>query len=258
MTTQVPMPEPVLLLHGQPGSAHDWTRLVALLGARASTLAIDRPGYDGRSEATGLHGNARAAVAALDAAGVERATVVGHSFGGGVAAWLAAHNPERVRRLVLVAPAANCASLTQVDRLLALPVLGTLATAGMLVGTAATLSMPPLRRRIAARVTIDQAYLSEVADMLLRADVRRAFVREQRALVRELPALERDLHRVRAQTVIVAGAADRVVPARAIRTLAAQIPGARLVLLARAGHLLPHLHAEQLARIILGAGVPVG
>jgi pimeloyl-ACP methyl ester carboxylesterase len=50
--------------------------------------------------------------------------------------------------------------------------------------------------------------------------------------------------------VIVAGAADRIVPTAAAELLAQQIPGARLVLLRRAGHLLPHRHADKLAEII--------
>jgi pimeloyl-ACP methyl ester carboxylesterase len=245
-------------LHGQPGGARDWARLIATLGARASPVAPDRPGYDGRSAATGLEGNAQAALAALDAAGVERSTVVGHSFGAGVAAWLAANHPERVSKLVLAAPAANVASLTEVDRLLALPALGAIASAGMLASTGAALRLTPVRRSIAKRVPIDEAYLREVADMLLAPNLWRAFVIEQRALVRELPALEHNLNRIAAETLVVAGAADHVVPARAVKTLAAQIPGAQLVLLPRAGHLLPHLHAEQLARVVLGVGVPVG
>jgi pimeloyl-ACP methyl ester carboxylesterase len=49
VSTAASPPAPVLLLHGQPGSARDWARLIATLGARASPLAPDRPGYDGRS-----------------------------------------------------------------------------------------------------------------------------------------------------------------------------------------------------------------
>ena len=63
----------VLLLHGQPGRAEDWRRLIAVLGDDPLSLALDRPGWNGQSEATGFVGNVEFAVAALDAAGVERA-----------------------------------------------------------------------------------------------------------------------------------------------------------------------------------------
>src|SRR5205807_6643224 len=98
------MPDPVLLLHGQPGSASDWNRVRAAIGGRAETIAIDRPGWDGDSSPLDLAGNAHAALEAIARAGAARAVVVGHSFGGAVAAWLAASEPERVRALVLVAP----------------------------------------------------------------------------------------------------------------------------------------------------------
>jgi pimeloyl-ACP methyl ester carboxylesterase len=74
-------------------------------------IAFARPGWDARSAAGDIAGNAAAARSVLDAHGVARATVVGHSFSGAVACWLAAQFPERVHALVLAAPAANVASL---------------------------------------------------------------------------------------------------------------------------------------------------
>src|SRR5581483_719558 len=73
--------DPVLLLHGQPGSAADWGPLIAALDGRLHPLAIDRPGW-GRSElpAGDLERNGVAALAALDQEGAARAIVVGHSF----------------------------------------------------------------------------------------------------------------------------------------------------------------------------------
>ena len=47
---------PILLLHGQPGSARDWARSIP--AERATTIAIDRPGWDGSSPPTDLTGNA--------------------------------------------------------------------------------------------------------------------------------------------------------------------------------------------------------
>jgi 3-oxoadipate enol-lactonase/4-carboxymuconolactone decarboxylase len=70
--------------------------------------------------------------------------------------------------------------------------------------------------------------------------------------MRELPRLERSLGQIKAPTVIVEGAGDHIVPVAAARALARQIDGAELVMLPRAGHLLPHQHAEQVAEIIRG------
>jgi pimeloyl-ACP methyl ester carboxylesterase len=242
--------DPVLLLHGQPGAAADWEGLRAALGDAARTIAIDRPGWATGRSATDLDGNARAAVAALDRAAVARAAVVGHSLGAAVAAWLAASMPARVSRLVLVAPAANTDSLGPIDYLLAAPVVGWLASVGAMAGGGLVLGAGPVRRWVAEASALDERYLKSAGRMLLAPAAWRSFVREQRFLVRDLPALERRLAAISAPTTIVAGGSDHVVPIGASRRLAAQIPGAELVELERAGHLLHVQHAGRLAEII--------
>ncbi len=252
MSGRAPGAGTILLLHGQPGSGRDWAPVLALLDRGTEALPLDRPAWDGHSAAAGLEVNGRAALAALDASGVHRATVVGHSFGGGVAAWLAIHHPDRVQRLVLVAPAANANSLNEVDRLLALPLVGSLASAVVLGASGLALRAAPVRRQLARRFRVNAAYLGSLARTLLSPSAWRAFVVEQRAMVRDLPILERELHRISCETMILAGAADRTVPTAAVRMLSAQIPGARLVLLPGAGHLVPQLHPEPLVAAILG------
>jgi pimeloyl-ACP methyl ester carboxylesterase len=240
----------VLLLHGQPGAATDWQRLEAALGGRVRTLAIDRPGWDGSSPATDLAGNTRMALAALDRAGASRATVVGHSLGAAVAAWLASTHPQRVGRLVLVAPAANVDSLSAVDYLLAAPVVGWLAAVGAMAGGGLVLGARSVRRWMAEATALDERYLRSAGRMLLAPGAWRSFVREQRFLVRDLPVLERRLGQISASTMIVSGTADRVVPLAAARRLAGQIPGAQLAEIEHAGHLVHVQYAGRLAEII--------
>jgi pimeloyl-ACP methyl ester carboxylesterase len=247
----------VLLLHGQPGGARDWDRVVAALDGRVQAIAIDRPGWGGPGGPSDLDGNADAALAALDARGVRRAIVVGHSLGGAVAAWLAARDPDRVAALVLAAPAANVSSIDRLDRLLALPVAGEVASAAALSGIGVALAVPALRRRIAAELGLDDRYLSASAPKLLAPRAWRSFVAEQRVLVRELPELERRLADIAAPTTIVSGTEDRVVTPAAARALQTQIRGAQLVMLPGAGHLLPQGHPVQLAELIATAGVDV-
>ena len=243
----------VLLLHGQPGATADWNRLIGSFSARGpSVIAIERPGWDGRSAVTDLAGNARAALAALDRAGVTGATVVGHSLGAAVAAWLAASAPERVSRLVLVSPAANLDSLSAMDYLLAAPLVGWLASVGAMAGGGLVLGPGPLRRWVAEATALDDRYLRAAGRMLLTPRAWRAFVREQRFLVRDLPALERRLSEISVPTTIVAGTGDRVVPIAAARRLATQIRGAELVEIEHAGHLLHVQQASRLAEVITG------
>jgi pimeloyl-ACP methyl ester carboxylesterase len=247
-------PDPVLLLHGQPGGQGDWSRVVRGIGDRVRTVAIDRPGWDGRREATDLRGNAAAALAALDAGGIARAVVVGHSLGGAIAAWIAAKHPERVSALVLAAPAANRDSLTALDRWLAGPVAGYLAGAAVLSAIGVTLSAAPVTRRLAEQLTLERDYLQAAGRRLMTPAAWRAFAVEQRGLIRDLPSLEADLGRISAPTTIISGTADRIVPVAAARKLAAQIPGAELVVIERAGHLLPQRHGDRLVEAIAAAG----
>ena len=244
--------DPVLLLHGQPGAAADWRRLKASIGEGVRTIAFDRPGWDGRSAVRDLAGNASAARHVLDAVGVERATVVGHSLGAAVAVWLAWSSPERVGRLVLVAPAANLDSLSAVDYLLAAPVVGWLASLGAMWGGGLVLAAGPIRRWVADATALDERYLRTAGRILLAPSAWRSFAREQRLLVRDLPVLERRLGEIAAPTTIVAGAVDRVVPIGAARRLAGQIRGAELVEIEDAGHLVHVHHAGQVARVIAG------
>lgn len=244
-------PAPVLLIHGQPGGVRDWDRVIAAIGDRAPTFAYYRPGWGGRLSARGLAGNAAAAIDELDARGIERAVVVGHSFGGGVAAWLGAHHHDRVHALVLAAPAANTSSLDSGDRVLAAPLIGPVASAASLAWVALALSTPPARRLVSARFGLDEDFLQAGARLLRRPDAWRSFLIEQRALFEELPQLEAELARIAAPTTVLTGTADPIVSPSASRFLATQIPAAELIAIEGAGHLLPHQHSSTLADVII-------
>lgn len=220
--------DPVVLLHGQPGSARDWDRVLRQLPDHVAAFALDRPGYDGESEPGGIEHSAQAVIAWMDAHQVERAHLVGLSFGGAVAAWIAVEHPQRVSSLLLVSAAANRASLYPIDRLLAAPVLGPILSVGMIVGASFVLRSPQLLRRRTVQ----------------------AFLVEQRALLREIPILESRLGRIEAPTRVVVGTADTVVSADAGRLLAAEIQGAQLVEIDGARHRLPATHAELIAQLI--------
>jgi pimeloyl-ACP methyl ester carboxylesterase len=101
--------EPLVLVHGAGTSSAIWRRAMGLLVEGRRVVAPDVPGYGGSPPAG--RGFALEEVTERLADGLEEAGVpapydlVGHSMGGGIAILLAAHHPERVRRLVLVAPA---------------------------------------------------------------------------------------------------------------------------------------------------------
>lgn len=99
----------LLLLHGLVGSSRNWRRNIRFLAANASVYAIDLTNM-GESERVigldaGLEATADRLAAAMDALGLETADIAGHSHGGAVAMMFAARYPERVRSLILFAPA---------------------------------------------------------------------------------------------------------------------------------------------------------
>lgn len=95
----------VLAIHGITSSSRTWLASARALGDRAGLLAVDLRGRSRSGELPGpfgLDAHVRDMVAVLDAAGIDRAVVTGHSLGAYVAARLAVTHPDRVDRLVLV------------------------------------------------------------------------------------------------------------------------------------------------------------
>ena len=197
MSAERPL-DPALLLHGQPGNAGDWDRVRGAIGGRVPTIALDRPGWDGRSGPSDLRGNVEAALAA--------------------------------------------------------PLAGYLASAASLAGLGVALATGPIRRRIAEELALDDRYLQGRVPLLLTPRAWRAYAAEQRVLVRDLPLLEQRLGNIQAPTTIIGGTADRIVPNNSVRRLTEQIPGAELVVIEHAGHLLPLQESERLADLIVMAG----
>ncbi|MDN7671699.1 acetoin dehydrogenase dihydrolipoyllysine-residue acetyltransferase subunit [Burkholderia oklahomensis] len=99
---------PAVLIHGFGGDLNNWLFNHAALAARRPVWALDLPGHgeSGKAVETGsLDELANAVLALLDAQGVERAHLVGHSMGGAVAMAAAERAPARVASLTLIASA---------------------------------------------------------------------------------------------------------------------------------------------------------
>jgi pimeloyl-ACP methyl ester carboxylesterase len=222
--------DPVVLLHGWGSSSQG---LAPLWGALADTfrvLAVDLPGF-GWSQpppsAWGTQEYADHILRLMREAGIDRAALVGHSFGGRVAIRLAAAEPRRISRLALVASAGirrprgmgfflRVATAKLVKRFFSLPGWG--ATGQRIIGK--------LCGRIGSR---DYRAAGGMRPTLVKV------VNED--LTPLLPAIQ-------APTLILWGDADREVPRSAMETVAAGIPRSRLVVFPGAGH-FPFLDAPE-------------
>ena len=245
----------VVLLHGQPGSAADWLQVADRLPRTLGVVALDRPGYGAsRQAAGGFAVNARAVVAELDARGIGRAVLVGHSYGGGVALAAAGLAPERVEALALLA-SVGPGCLTGWDRLLAAPVAGEVCafTAWQLtpwLARARLAGIARLRRRpIAADEHVNWHIWGHAH--YDHGPLWRSFLTEQRALVLELGDLTASLAGVRQPVLLLADPHDTLIPVSTTHQLAAVLPDARVQLVNQTGHHLPRRGAPQIAAAIV-------
>lgn len=247
-------PRHVVLLHGQPGSGSDWQTVVERLPADVMPLVMDRPGYGSNPQAAGDFAlNARAVVAELDSMGIERAVLVGHSYGGGVALAAAQVAPERIEALVLVA-SVGPGCITFWDHLLAAPIAGP-------VCAVAAWSLTPRFAR--ARLT----RIERLRQRPLQPDEHvnwhiwghsghdhgslwRTFLTEQRALVHGLSHLVSDLPAIRTPSLVLADPLDTLVPIDTAYALRDALPCARLELVPGAGHHLPRRASQATADAI--------
>src|SRR3954454_7095558 len=114
----------LLLIHGMAGSSRTWKAVMPELARHFHVIAPDLPGHGESAPPTGDYslGNLAATLRdLLGVLGVQRATIVGQSLGGGVAMQLAYQHPELAERLVLVCSGGLGREVSLVLRALTLP-----------------------------------------------------------------------------------------------------------------------------------------
>jgi 3-oxoadipate enol-lactonase len=244
----------ILLLHGQPGSGADWQQVVDQLPSGLRVVALDRPGYGAsRQGAGGFAVNASAVVAELDGRGLERAVLVGHSYGGGVALAAAKLAPARVEALVLLA-SVGPGCLTGWDHLLAAPVAGEVCavTAWQLTPWLARARLAAIARKRRRPIAPSEHVNWHIWGHTHRehGPLWRSFLTEQRALVHELGDLTASLASVAQPVLLLADPNDTLIPVSTTHQLAAVLPDARVQLINHIGHHLPRRGAPQIAAAI--------
>ena len=228
---------PLVLLHGFGESTISYAAVLPELAKQFAVVAIDLNGFGyterpkDRASYT-LAGQERLVLAVLDRLGLDRVRLAGHSYGGGLAPYLASRHPERVDRLLLI------------DN--TLPLYASQRRNGL------------FRWRWLARIA---AHTFALTDRVIEKGLREAYYDDSRVtpdLVREYagrlriegvtdaffglvgpstePPYRIDLAKVEIPTLVIWGAEDRLIAAAAAEKTSSQLPAASFVLLPACGH----------------------
>lgn len=256
----------IVFIHGASGNLLDqMVPLRPLLEGRAQMLFLDRPGH-GWSERGARNGDpfeqADTIAALMDHHGIGSAIIVGHSFGGAVAAAFALAHPDRTAGLVFAAAATHPwpgAGTAWYYSLSSVPVLGRLFTE-TLAWPGGSLSMRSASRCVFAPNPMPESYLEQAGiPLVLRPYSFRWNAADVAGLHDHVVAAAPRYREIAAPTVVISGNSDTVVYEEIhSQGLADDIPGAELVWVDNLGH-KPDWVAPDLivAAIEKMAGLPV-
>ena len=242
----------VVLLHGFASSLYTWHDVLGPLARTHDVLAVDLPGFGASELPPALSAEAFPAVVAglMDELGVAKASLVGNSMGGALAALFAARHPERVDRLVLLDAAGF--DLAPADRPWLLRVLG--SEAGGIIAR-----LP--RKRALATLALRQVFFdpgkvtAERIDEYLAPLQRPGAVESLRSLLaprglRTFAGFADEVARIRAPALVVWGREDAWIPLSDADRFVAALPRARKVVLGDCGHMPQEERPEEVSRLL--------
>jgi pimeloyl-ACP methyl ester carboxylesterase len=244
----------LLLIHGMAGTCENWRDVIEPLARHHTVIAPDLPGHGLSAGGPGDYSLGNLASGLRDlllVLGHERATLVGHSLGGGIAMQFSYQFPEMVERLVLVSSGGLGLEVSPVLRAAALPgadlFIAATATAGQKIGGAVGRGLSKIGMKPAA----DVAEVARGYGSLAEPDRRKAFLATLRSVVgtegQRVSATDRFYLAEAVPVLIVWGARDPIIPASHGEDAHRALPGSKLEIFDGVGH-LPQI--EQPSRFI--------
>ncbi len=248
---------PVVLIHGLGASAEIWSANLDALASRYRVHVPDLPGF-GRSEkpewmdySPGAY--SRFLLDFMTALGIGRASLVGHSLGGGVALRAILDDPGRVDRLILVSSAGIGREVSLPLRIASLPFFNRIFFKPPL----------PVFTRFLHRLVYDPAAISgEFARLYYEMFFQPASIRAFTSIMRNIATLRgarpgilepirEGFGTITAPTLILWGRQDRILPVTQALDAAGSIPGARLHVFERCGHMPNVEYPGEFNRLVL-------
>lgn len=239
----------LLLIHGMAGNSDHWEPVLGMLGREHTVIAVDLPGHGGSEPGGGDYSLGSLASGLRDlllALGHERATLVGHSLGGGIAMQFTYQFPEMVERMVLVSSGGLGSEVSLVLRAASLPgadlFIGATAgpgrVAGSLVGRGLGL--------VGLKPNADLAEVARSYAALGDRERRAAFLATVRAVVgtdgQRIAAEDRLYLASGLPLLIIWGEEDSIIPVSHGREAHEALPNSSLVVFEDVGH-LPQVEA---------------
>ena len=246
----------VLVLHGAASNLEEPFTALGETLADHHMIWLDRPGLGWSERPEGKWSPQREAeliMAFLTAIGVEQASIVGHSWGGAIAMRTALDHPERVRSLVLIAPALSAwiGEAAWFNKASFWPGLGPLISR-LIVPLTGQGQMEKGAVSAFHPEPVPEGYSrnSKLA-LLLRPHTWLYNAADMRDVNRHLELQEPHYHRIEQRTIILAGKADTVLWShRQSGVTASRMPRGELRYIKGAGHNLHHHRQEEVAQAI--------
>jgi pimeloyl-ACP methyl ester carboxylesterase len=234
----------LVLVHGMAGTAENWSSVVEPLSLRHEVIAPDFPGHGMSAPGGGDYSLGSLASGLRDlllALGHERATLVGHSLGGGVAMQFTYQFPEMVERLVLVSSGGLGPDVSPILRAAALPgadlFISATAPVGQRVGSVLGRGLGLL----GVRPSADVAEVARAYSSLADSERRKAFLATLRSVVgmegQRVAALDRLYLAEALPLLIVWGDRDPIIPVAHAVEAHRELPGSRLEIFDGVGHM---------------------
>ncbi len=239
----------LVLIHGITNSSASWDPVLPLLEEHFTVLAPDLLGHGDSAKPRGDYSLGAYANLTRDlmlALGHDRATLVGHSLGGGIAMQMGYQFPERIERLVLVSTGGLGRQVSPFLRAVALPGAElTLPIVGSKALTGASAKVGGWLGKLGLGIGADLTAYSQGMATLADIEARRAFVQTARSMIdlggQRIDARDKLYLTAGVPTLLIWGDRDPVIPIRHGIRAHEQMPGSRLEIVGGAGH-FPHHH----------------
>jgi pimeloyl-ACP methyl ester carboxylesterase len=239
----------LLLIHGIAGTLENWRAVIEPLARSHTVIAPDLPGHGGSAPSAGDYSLGTLATGLRDllvALGQDRATLVGHSLGGGIAMQFAYQFPELTERLVLVSSGGLGPEVSRVLRAAALPGADLFIAGTAALGSTVGAKLARGLAIVGLRPSPDVAEVARGYASLNDAERRAAFLATLRGVVgtggQRVAAGDRFYLAQGMPTLIIWGARDPIIPVQHARSAHEAIAGSRLEVFPGVGH-MPQLEA---------------